>query len=199
MLVERRQPIDDDLRLLRRSRVVEPHEAPAVHPLLQNRKISANHLGIEDPSCGPQIRNDLGREFVPGRGGRRIDSWRRALRHGTSAARGRGLRHVTSAAQRYARKLEKVRLLAIRRSGARKREHRRRPEMLGEEGRDRAQVALLRWRCRRERRAMQRPGDRRKHDRRRRPSGRRREVGVREALDRRGKTGGVVRVVRGHG
>jgi hypothetical protein len=53
--VERREPVDDRLRLLRRCAVVEPDKAPAVNLLLQDRKIVANRgaSNVRVPELAP--------------------------------------------------------------------------------------------------------------------------------------------------
>ncbi len=58
MGVERGEPVDDRLRLLRRCAIVEPDEAAAVHLLLQDGKIVADRGGVE----GPRARDPVGED-----------------------------------------------------------------------------------------------------------------------------------------
>ena len=81
-LVEARDAVDHALRLLRGRGVVEPHQRPSIHGLLQDREVASHGLGLEHPPAGAQIRDDVGREGLPvgiGRHGRRRARERRRI------------------------------------------------------------------------------------------------------------------------
>ena len=58
MRIECREPVDDRLRLLRRCAIVEPDQAPAVNPLLQDWKVVADRGRVESACAGGRVGKD---------------------------------------------------------------------------------------------------------------------------------------------